>query len=472
MNATQDAATPINMHDAVAPVPWRGHPRLARAARIAPLLALAASLAALPTAAADPLLAEVDPDSADVGRFVDDRIPQGQVPCDGGFETSGPAREDPACPTGDPPRPPGGVLDPQAPPPKAPSPTSPPSGPQGLRPGDDPGEVPSLPSPGEDPVQVLHPELPALGEDGEVPPPTTTVQPRHPGEPEPPELGAPQDAFEHQADPTAPGEKLRPPRPDDASGSRDAEPAPIEAAAVGKPGSPGLPWPTMPEGTAVALAAAGVSAAAGLVLLLGVLQRQRRVAPERVLESGQRRRILQIVQHRPGCTAADVAHATRLHYHTVQHHLRVLTECNETERLRLHGRIHWFPNHGQYGARVKRAAVALSVPSQKRMLEELGREPGLSAGTLATRANVAPATGSHHLKRLVALGLAERRRDGARVRFFLAQGVAEAVRALPTRPPAPAKVGKVPGREPSPPMPVARPAAPLAPARGAAEAGY
>lgn len=82
-------------------------------------------------------------------------------------------------------------------------------------------------------------------------------------------------------------------------------------------------------------------------------------------------------------------------------------------------------------SRLASAATAFSHPRRIMIFETLADErDGLWFETLLTRTKLQPSTLAHHLKPMVAAGLVERRRRGARVRLIVAPGPVDALDRL------------------------------------------
>jgi predicted transcriptional regulator len=180
----------------------------------------------------------------------------------------------------------------------------------------------------------------------------------------------------------------------------------------------------------LALAALAVPAAGALY---------RRLTRDDVLENETRQRILDLVEDRPGVTAAEVSEALDVHYRTARHHLEVLEEFGHVEAVELGARIRYFENHERYGDLAKRVVAALGSETKRTVLMEIARRGGARSGELAEAAEVAPSTASHHLDDLEGKGLVEGRRRGRAVLYSLQDGVLPALLELA---PAPADPGR------------------------------
>lgn len=174
---------------------------------------------------------------------------------------------------------------------------------------------------------------------------------------------------------------------------------------------------------------AAAPAAAGLVAL-AAWALYRRLTRDRVLDNRLRRRVRDLIDERPGVTAAAIADDLDVHYDTVRHHLRVLGEFEEIREDRFGSTRRYFPNHGRYTGEDRAILAALRVEARRRILDTLAEAGSLPSGELADAVGVAPSTASHHLARLDEAGLVERERDGRSVRYELSREARAGLRRL------------------------------------------
>ncbi len=147
----------------------------------------------------------------------------------------------------------------------------------------------------------------------------------------------------------------------------------------------------------------------------------------RVHQNPLRRALHKGVVEHPGTTTSELARVARLHHSTVRYHLESLRKFNAVTACRIHGRIRWFPRTKDFGVLTKRAAAALTSPTQRRILKELQQESALSNGQFSDRLNVTKTNASYHLQRLKTLGLVVQHRDR---RYHLAPEAGPALRVL------------------------------------------
>lgn len=199
---------------------------------------------------------------------------------------------------------------------------------------------------------------------------------------------------------------------------RAAPPAEAETFAVVAEASP-----VLPAGALVAVAAAASAAAPAfgwerLRRLAFLAALYSRIARENLLDHGSRERLLDAIRDRPGLAVADLAKATSTPRNTVTYHLRVL-EREGLVTSKRNGRNRLFFAPGAAERRMSDEAIAaLRHETSRAMAVEIGATPGLDQQALCQKFGLQPSLAHWHADRLVASGIAEKRREGRRVRYY------------------------------------------------------
>lgn len=134
-------------------------------------------------------------------------------------------------------------------------------------------------------------------------------------------------------------------------------------------------------------------------------------AQQRLLQSPNRRRILERIRAVPGIHMRRLSRDLRIVVGTLEPHLRSL------ERIQLivshkEGRRRSFFAKDQIDVQDVRLLSVLRNRTWRKILVEILNEPGLTFGSLAQRVPRRASTTSYHLRRLQALGLVERAKVG------------------------------------------------------------
>lgn len=141
-------------------------------------------------------------------------------------------------------------------------------------------------------------------------------------------------------------------------------------------------------------------------LMLGAVHRTDRKA----LSNDNRRRVFEQVRATPGAHIAAIADAADIPRSTVRYHLRVLEEADLIAGESIGGKHHYAPVTFDL-----QTAAAVHDPPTRSLVAAVARFGPVSVTGLAEEVGRAPSTVSHHVKRLVDVGLLERERQGDRV---------------------------------------------------------
>jgi predicted transcriptional regulator len=166
------------------------------------------------------------------------------------------------------------------------------------------------------------------------------------------------------------------------------------------------------------LAAGGIAATAGALLLRVLLPLSTRRSATELLEHPLRHGLHRSVQSSPGSTVAQLAAATGTGRTTADYHLRLLERAGAIWSRR-EGRVRRCYARGHPGS----ASLGFSSwhPKAQRLATVVAALPGVGLSEAARRADVSPSLASFHLAHLVASGAVRRERRGTRVRFYPAE---------------------------------------------------
>lgn len=150
-------------------------------------------------------------------------------------------------------------------------------------------------------------------------------------------------------------------------------------------------------------------------------------AQQRLLQSANRRRILERIRAVPGIHMRRLSRDLAMAVGTLGPHLRSLEQVQLIVSHK-EGRRRSYFARDQIDAKDVRLLHVLRNRTWRKILLEILNEPGLAFGSLARRMPQRTSTTSYHLRRLKALGLVERAQVGRYAFFRLNQP--ERVRAL------------------------------------------
>ncbi|HET6398604.1 MAG TPA: winged helix-turn-helix transcriptional regulator [Candidatus Thermoplasmatota archaeon] len=211
---------------------------------------------------------------------------------------------------------------------------------------------------------------------------------------------------------------------------------PVPGAAATVPAAPSLP-PVLWAGLAATGAVVGLGLLAWKFLPLALFSRLHR---GRVLEHPARERLVRLVQEHPGIHFNEVVRRSGHGKGTVEHHLRVLEDAGLVVAKRHGGYTCYF--RPAAGARTAAPAVALKSAGARRIVDVLGRDPGLGVRGIARATGLSPATVHRHLRRLASAGLVRLEGPAHARRVLLVAGPeAASGAALPAMAPAAAAAG-------------------------------
>lgn len=175
------------------------------------------------------------------------------------------------------------------------------------------------------------------------------------------------------------------------------------------------PGPLLAAGTGIALAIAA------LVLLADALRHGgaglfSRIATVALPEHPVRASLIAAVDASPGVHFSELARRLDVAPGVAQHHLAKLTAAGLVRAVRAGGRTRYFPNGVTERQTVQ--AQAFGTPGAAEVLAAVRKRPGMSVSQLATATGRSAGTISHHLARLQASGLVDRRREGRSVGVY------------------------------------------------------
>ena len=161
-----------------------------------------------------------------------------------------------------------------------------------------------------------------------------------------------------------------------------------------------------------------------LLLALAAVGLYSRIRRDRVLENGNRERIVRILRARPGLTSREVAAELGLARVVVQHHLVVLLTHRFVLRQRIGRADRYHATDAPLDARAVERARSLRDPTRRRIAEAIAASGGLSQADVAARAGVSLRLASYHLTRLERVGLVTRQ-EGSPRRYDAAPALRE-----------------------------------------------
>lgn len=141
-----------------------------------------------------------------------------------------------------------------------------------------------------------------------------------------------------------------------------------------------------------------------------------KIAKGQVLDHARRSEIHDAIRADPGVTARELADRTGYAWGVVIHHIATLERNALVTSITAGNRRSYFVT-GERDAASRRLFAAERNPDDRDLLTALRDEPGATLSELAERLGRKPTSVSRSGKRLVALGVVRKERDGMRVRY-------------------------------------------------------
>lgn len=133
------------------------------------------------------------------------------------------------------------------------------------------------------------------------------------------------------------------------------------------------------------------------------------------------RRILEYINLHPGVYLREICRSLGLAMGDVQYHVQRLERDGRITSAR-RGLYRFFYPADLFGERQRDVLSILSLERPRELLLNLIEHPGATQEALAVAAKVSQPTVSWHLKRLVDLGIVERKQDGRTVSYRVTGG--------------------------------------------------
>lgn len=130
---------------------------------------------------------------------------------------------------------------------------------------------------------------------------------------------------------------------------------------------------------------------------------------------------MEFVSSHPGVHLREICRALGLAMGDVQYHLRRLERDGRIHSVR-RGVYKFFYPANLFGERQRDVLSVLSLDRPRELLLNIIEHPGSTQETLAGATHISQPTVSWHLKRLVDLGIVDRRQQGRTVTYSVAGG--------------------------------------------------
>jgi DNA-binding transcriptional ArsR family regulator len=130
-----------------------------------------------------------------------------------------------------------------------------------------------------------------------------------------------------------------------------------------------------------------------------------------------RKAIVDLIQARPGLTTQEIRTELDLAWGETAHHVNVLQQGGILIPVQWGRNRHWFDQR-HVTAADRALQTALHHTPARRMLEALWAAPGTRQEELSAQLRLHRATLQFHARKLAALGLLDRRREAAQVRYY------------------------------------------------------
>ncbi len=143
---------------------------------------------------------------------------------------------------------------------------------------------------------------------------------------------------------------------------------------------------------------------------------QRRISRKNALEHDTRRAAYLCIRENPGINHATLSRRLGINVGTLRYHIEILCETGQILSEHDHGLLRYYIN-SRAAREGKRGAYPLNE-TRKRMLDLLGRNPGMMRKEVAFALGITGASVTWHMGLLIQSGDVRSEKDGRMVRYF------------------------------------------------------
>jgi predicted transcriptional regulator len=143
---------------------------------------------------------------------------------------------------------------------------------------------------------------------------------------------------------------------------------------------------------------------------------QRRISRKNALEHDTRRAAYLCIRENPGINHASLSRKLRVNIGTLRYHIEILCETGQILSEHDHGLLRYYIN--SRAAREGKRGVYPLNETRERMLDLLGRNPGMMRKEVASALGITGASVTWHMALLIRDGVVRREQDGRMVRYF------------------------------------------------------
>lgn len=154
---------------------------------------------------------------------------------------------------------------------------------------------------------------------------------------------------------------------------------------------------------------------------------QRRISRKNALEHDTRRAAYLCIRENPGINHATLSRRLGVNVGTLRYHIEILCETGQIVSENDHGLLRYYTN-SRATREGKRGAYPLNE-TRKRMLDLLGRNPGMMRKEVASALGITGASVTWHMGLLIQSGAVRSEKDGRMVRYFPGHDVVRHSRA-------------------------------------------
>jgi len=143
---------------------------------------------------------------------------------------------------------------------------------------------------------------------------------------------------------------------------------------------------------------------------------QKRISRKNALEHDTRRAAYLCIRENPGINHATLSRKMGVNVGTLRYHIEILCETGQIVSENDHGFLRYYTN-SRAAREGKRGAYPLNE-TRKRILDLLGRNPGMMRKEVASALGITGASVTWHMGLLIQSGAVRSEKDGRIVRYF------------------------------------------------------
>ena len=145
----------------------------------------------------------------------------------------------------------------------------------------------------------------------------------------------------------------------------------------------------------------------------------KRVSEKNLFENSSRTTIFRCVKENPGIRLAEIERSTGFTYKNLIYHLNLLKNFGKITSSECKNTLGFFENAGKFSPDERAMIMHLQHQSERKILESIAHNPGISRQEISTRVGIAGPSVSWHIHFLLHDGIIEQKKEGNTVRHYL-----------------------------------------------------